>query len=112
MIKKTVSNNQFELPDLQPGSYLLTVSNPGRASRSYPIVISSQSVKLAVSLWQFGDLNGDNKINLGDTARIYSHIRGTGLIADEYARQCADLDQNDKLNLGDVARCYALIRGS
>jgi hypothetical protein len=112
MIKKTVSNNQFELPDLQPGSYLLAVSNPGRACRSYPIVISSQSVKLSVSLWQFGDLNGDGKINLGDTARIYSHIRGTGLIADEYARQCADLDQNDKLNLGDVARCYALIRGN
>jgi hypothetical protein len=112
MIKKTVSNNQFELPDVQPGSYLLTVSNPGRPSRSYPVAISSQSVKLAVSLWQFGDLNGDNKINLGDTARIYSHIRGTGLIADEYARQCADLDQNDKLNLGDVARCYALIRGN
>ena len=112
MIKKTVSNNQFELPDVQPGSYLLTVSNPGRPSRSYPVAISSQSVKLAVSLWQFGDLNGDGKINLGDTARIYSHIRGTGLIADEYARQCADLDQNDKLNLGDVARCYALIRGN
>ena len=112
IIKKTVSNKEFEFSDLQPGSYLLTVSNPGRPMRSYSVRIGSQNENLTVSLCQFGDLNSDGKINLGDVARIYSHIRNTGAIADPYSLQCADLDQNDKLNLGDVARCYALVRGN
>ena len=109
IIKKTVSDKKFEFADLQSGSYLLTVSNPGRPMRSYSIRIGSKNEDLTVSLCQFGDINSDGKINLGDVARIYSHIRNTGAIADPYSLQCADLDQNDKLNLGDVARCYALL---
>lgn len=112
MIKNTVTGNSFELKDLEPGDYLLTASNPGRATRSYAVQVVSENVTLSVHLCQYGDVNADGKVNMGDTARIYSHIRDTGVIEDAYARLCADLDQNGKLNIGDVARCYAAIRGT
>lgn len=112
IVTKTVTGSSYELTDLEPGEYRLTADNPGRALRSYPVQVVSESVVLNVDLYQYGDINGDGKVNLGDTARINSHIRGTGVIGDSYALLCADLDQNGKLNIGDVARCYAVIRGT
>ena len=67
---------------------------------------------MAVTLCRYGDVNADGKVNIGDVARIYSHVRSTEMVEDLYALQCADLDQNGKYNIGDVARCYATIRGT
>jgi alpha-amylase len=108
--KLTVSDGNFEFTDLLPGEYLLTISHEDRITRSYVVELVSDPVELSVMLWQPGDVNGDGKLNLGDTARIYAYVRSTGTIEDEYAQLCSDLDQNGKINLGDVARCYATVR--
>lgn len=106
----TVSAGNFEFTDLLPGEYLLTVSHRDRVTRSYLVQLILDSAELSVELYQSGDVNGDGKLNLGDTARIYAYVRATGAIEDEYAELCSDLDQNGKINLGDVARCYAAVR--
>lgn len=111
VIKKTVTGGQFELSDLLPGQYLMTVSHSGRVTRSYCVQLISEDVSLDVLLCCYGDVNADGKVNLGDTARTYSHIRGTSTIEDPYALQCADMNQDGEIDLGDVARCYATIRG-
>lgn len=110
--QKTVTGNSFALDGLLPGEYILTVSNAGRATRSYTVQVASENVTLDARLCCFGDVNGDGKINMGDTAKLYSHIRETGLIEDSYGLLCADCDQNGKINLGDVARCYATVRNN
>ena len=110
--KKTVIGGSYVLRDLLPGTYLLTAANPGRVTRSYVIQVNSENAVLDVHLCRFGDVNADGKVNLGDTARIYSHVCTTGLIEDDYAWLCADFDQNTKVNMGDVARCYAAVRGT
>jgi hypothetical protein len=74
------------------------------------VQLSSDNVLLDLRLCQYGDVNADGKRNLGDTARMSSHMRGTEVMQDDYAQQCADMDQNGKLNLGDVSRCYATVR--
>lgn len=109
---KEVSGSSFELDGLNPGEYFLTFSHSGRVTRSYTVDLTSGDLTLSVSLCRPGDVNADGKLNLGDTARIYSHIRGTAVIEDTYTLACADLDRNEKLNLGDVARCYATVRGN
>lgn len=107
---KTITGTSYELNNLLPGAYLLTVQHPGLATRNYKVQLSSDNVLLDLRLCQYGDVNADGKRNLGDTARMYSHIRGTEVMQDDYAQQCADMDQNGKLNLGDVSRCYATVR--
>ena len=109
-VKQTVTGINFELTDVLPGKYVLTVSHPERVTRCYSIEVISEDVKLDVLLCCFGDVNTDGKVNIGDTARIYSHIRQTDLIVDPYGLECADMDQNGKLNLGDVAQSYAALR--
>lgn len=112
LIKKTITGSNYELSDLLPGEYLLTAVCPGRITRSYVLQINAENVVQDVQICQLGDVNADGKVNLGDVARIYAHIRSTGAVQDDYAWLCADFDQNEKLNMGDVARCYAAIRGT
>jgi hypothetical protein len=106
----TVSGNRFAIKDIVPGEYRLTVSNPGRATRSYPVKVFSEDVSATVTLCRIGDVNADGDVNLGDVAKIYAHIRQTAVIKDSYELLCADYDQNGMINLGDVAYCYATIR--
>lgn len=111
IVQKTVTGSQFEMEDLQPGEYRLTVSNPGRATRTYTVQLGSEDVTVNVRLCQYGDVNADGKVNMGDTARIYAHVREVGVIENPYAQLCADVDQNGKINIGDVAHGYAIVRG-
>lgn len=108
---KTVSGSSFEMKDLLPGEYLLTVSHPGRGTRSYPIQVVFEDVSVNVRLCRLGDVNGDGLINMGDTTRLYAHIRRTSLIEDPYGLICADVDQSKTLNMADVTRCYSMVRG-
>jgi hypothetical protein len=57
-----------------------------------------------------GDINGDGKINIGDAARLYGHVRGTSQLTDEKLTDYADLSGDGKVNIGDVAGLYSQIR--
>lgn len=59
-----------------------------------------------------GDISGDGKVNMGDTAKLYAHIRGNGMLTDPLVLTTADLDGNGKINMGDMAKLYAMIRGT
>ncbi len=58
-----------------------------------------------------GDITGEGKVNMGDVARLYSHIRGTSPITDPDALAAADVTGDGKINLGDTARVLAHITG-
>lgn len=104
------TGNRFEIDGLQPGGYVLSFRHHNRVSRSYEAQIISHNLTLDAMLCCVGDANADGKVNLGDTARLYAHIRGTAIIEDAYTLTCADVDQNGKINIGDTARIYAEVR--
>lgn len=58
-----------------------------------------------------GDVTGDGKVNMGDAARLYAHIRGTSLITDPATLAVADTSGDGKINLGDTARILAHAKG-
>lgn len=58
----------------------------------------------------FGDVTGDGKVNIGDTAKIYSHLRGTNLLTDEAVLLFADATGDGRLNMGDVAKVYHQVK--
>ena len=99
----------FDIISSIKGSYTLTATCTGYVSRSYSFELEGDT-ELEIVLWQQGDSNGDGKINIGDTVRMYSHVRQMLLIEDPYLVLCADTDGNGIVNIGDVVRSYVAIR--
>ena len=59
-----------------------------------------------------GDLTGDGKLNIGDAARLYAHLRGSTILTDSDVLLRADITGDGNLNMGDVAKLYSMIRNS
>ena len=59
-----------------------------------------------------GDVTGDCKVNMGDAARLYAHIRGTRLIEDLTVLAVADTTGDGKVNMGDTARILSHAKGN
>ena len=63
--------------------------------------------------WYYiGDVTRDGRVNMGDAARLYSHIRGTKLIEDLVVLAVADANGDGKINMGDTARILAHAKGA
>jgi hypothetical protein len=56
-------------------------------------------------------MNGDGRLNMGDVAKLYAHIRGSQPLGQE-ALGNADFTGDGKINMGDTARLYAHIRSN
>lgn len=98
----------YRFSNVAPGNYRLTFTADGYVSRTYELRVEAENVKLDAQLHLKGDVTGDNKVNVGDTARIYGHIRKTGTLTG-YDLNCADYTGDGSVNVGDTAKLYAFI---
>ena len=57
-----------------------------------------------------GDANSDGRVNMGDVASLYAHVRYTKQITDADQLRCANVT-GGIINLADVARLFAHITG-
>ena len=105
----TRGNGSYSFQNVLPGDYELTISMAGYVTRTYVLTVIDSNVTLDVALNLQGDVTGDGKVNIGDTAKVYAHIRGRNLLSD-YALACADYSGDGTVNVGDTARLYAFIR--
>ena len=64
-----------------------------------------------VTIHLLGDIDGNGKVNIGDVAKLNAHIKGSALLTDAYALECANVN-GGKLNMGDTAGLYAHVRGT
>lgn len=62
--------------------------------------------------YAIGDVTRDGKVNMGDAARLYAHIRGAKLIEDLAVLAVADANGDGKVNMGDTARILAHAKGA
>lgn len=106
---KASGSDAYSFKRVLPGEYQLTFSAEGYVTRTYTVTVTDADVALDAVLNLQGDVSGDGKINLGDTARIYAHIRGSKLLSD-YELRCADYSDDGTVNVGDAAKLYAFIR--
>ena len=102
-------NGSYSFANLLPGDYELQISMDGYVTRSYALTVVDADVTQDAILNLQGDVTGEGKVNIGDIARIYSHIRGSSLLFD-YALVCADYSGDGTVNIGDTARLYSFIR--
>lgn len=95
-----------------PGVYTLTVVKNDNVTRIYSIEVTSEKTVLNIKLSQKGDVSGDGKLTVGDVAKVYSHIKKTAILTDEYQLLCADVQEDGRINVGDTARIYSRIKGN
>ena len=109
LFTQELTENSYRLDGLELGDYILTLSKAGHADRSYSLTLSSGENRQDLKLHPLGDITGDGKLNIGDVARIYTHIKGGTKLTD-YALACADMNGDGKVNIGDTGRAYAQVK--
>ena len=106
---RCTGNGSYRFTDVASGDYRLIFTAAGYVSRSYELRIEAENLTLDAQLHVKGDVNGDGKVNIGDTAQIYAHIRQTAMLTG-YALDCADYTGDGGVNVGDTAKIYAFIQ--
>lgn len=104
------NSGSYALENVEDGLYTLKASKYNHVSREYDVAVTGGALVQDIKLCLQGDVSGDGKINVGDAAKTYSHIRRTSLLNDAYAERCADMNGDGKINVGDTAKIYALVR--
>ncbi len=104
------SKGSYTLEGVDPGRYLLRAEKSGYVTREYEVNLSTGSLTQDVKLCLLGDVTGDGKINVADTSRTYSHVRGSSVLTDAYVLSCANINGDSRLNVADVSMLYSLVR--
>ena len=104
------SNNAYTITGILPGTYLLTVNKADCVPLSIEVTLEQTDLVLDIKICLPGDVNGDNRINIGDVSKLYGHIRGNGKFEDPYVLLCADYNGDGIVNIGDVGKLYNLVR--
>lgn len=80
------------------------------ASVESAAIVVKEDMTFQVRYGTFGDVTGDGKMNIGDAAKIYSHLRGSNPLTDKALLVFADATGDGRVNLGDVAKIYNHIK--
>lgn len=92
--------------------FQLTVMKYGHPTRNFYYNTYLSNINIHAELYPYGDASQDGKVNVGDVAKVYAHVRAYDQITDEYQYQCADVNSDEALTVGDVAKIYSHIRGT
>ena len=108
----TVSGNaaDYYIANVAAGTYTMTVSKANHVTRTYTVTVGGSSVIQDVKIHLRGDIDGNGKVNVGDTTKVYSHVKKTALITDEYMLLCADVSGDGRINVGDTTKVYAHVK--
>lgn len=104
------TSSAYMMEGVEDGEYTLKASKYNHATREYAVTVAGGELIQDVALCLQGDVSGDGRINVGDTAKCYSHVRKTSPLADAYAQACADMNGDGRINVGDTAKIYGLVR--
>ena len=103
------NSGSYVMDNVADGLYTLKASKYKHVTREYDIAVNGGALTQNVKLCVQGDVSGDGRINVGDTAKAYSHVRKNSQLTDEYALKCADMNGDGRINVGDTAKIYALV---
>jgi hypothetical protein len=106
----TTTNGSYKMEKVVPGSYTVTVTKANHVTRKTTLTVTGKDVTLNLKLCLIGDVTGNGVVDVGDVARVYSHVQGNP-ITDPYAISCANPD-GGQLNILDVVLIYSHVTGS
>ena len=100
----------YSFEGVAAGTYTMKVSKANHVTREYTVVVGNSSIPLDPKIHLKGDIDGNGKVNVGDTTKVYSHVKKTSLITDEYMLLCADVSGDGRINVGDTTKVYAHVK--
>ena len=108
----TVSGNSgtYTFNNVAPGTYQLSFSKADHVTFQQSVTVDKDTVSPDCKVRLMGDVSGDGRINVGDVAKLYGHIKKTAVLTDPYVLQCMDMTGDGRLNVGDTARLYGKVR--
>ena len=109
---ESYGREDFSLTGIPNGRYTMVVSKKNHVPRSYDITVADGKLNVDIKLQLIGDITGDGRINIGDTSRVFAHVKGTALITDDYLLDCADVTGDGRINIGDTSRIFAHVKGT
>ena len=108
----TVKGNtaEYSIEGVGGGTYTLKISKKNHVTREYTVTVGTDPVVQDAKIHLKGDIDGNGKVNVGDTTKVYSHVKKTSLITDEYILLCADVSGDGRINVGDTTKVYAHVK--
>ena len=108
----TVTGNSatYTLEEIEDGEYTIEVSKLNHVTRTYSITVDSGDLTQDLKICLLGDVTMDGRVNITDVNRLYSHVRKTSLITDEYSLACGNVIDAARINITDVNRLYSHVR--
>ena len=74
-----------------------TINDKENVGTGYSITANGESYNIVV----LGDVNGDGKVNTGDTLAMSQHIENFSKITQSNYLKAADINEDGKINTGD-----------
>ena len=92
---------------LSGGSYVaIAATKNGDGTYSFTAPAGVTEVVLLIK----GDVSLDGRLNVGDTSKVYSHVKKTALLTDPIALFAADVTGDGRINVGDTSKIYAHVK--
>ena len=101
-----VIDGTYSFEEVAAGSYTVIANGLSHVERAYALEVADEDVTLDMQICLFADVNGDGSVDIGDVGRLYSHVRETNLITDEYLLSCCDTNGDGDISIGDVGFLY------
>ena len=106
----TGTHAMYSFKGVETGTYTMKVSKANHVTREYTVFVGNSPIPLDPKIHLKGDIDGNGKVNVGDTTKVYSHVKKTALITDEYMLLCADVSGDGRINVGDTTKVYAHVK--
>ncbi len=96
--------------EIPKGAFTLTAEKDGYVPRTYKFGADTpKDILVELHLW--GDVSGDNIINITDVSKAAAHIKSVKYIEDEYDRAVIDVNSDGMINVTDLAKMAAEVKG-
>lgn len=101
----------YSFPAIPAGTYTLKVEKKGHAPWTESITVDSAAVTKDVTVYLWGDVNRDGKVNNTDALWVRQSSAG-GRVLDAYQKILADLNRDGKVNNTDALWIRQISAGS
>lgn len=104
-------SQNYSFPTVPAGTYTLKVEKKGHAPWTEEITVGSTAIAKDVTVYLWGDVNRDGKVNNTDALWVRQNSAG-GRVLDAYQKILADLNRDGKVNNTDALWIRQISAGS